>query len=106
MEFEPAKNLENSVSDEERIAAETRKRTLKPMNPFLKPEDIPDPVIVNQAPANLQRDTENTSSPDSLVQPSPSSQQIKTKQSKTSVIAVSVGGVGLLVVGLYIFLVG
>lgn len=106
MEFETPENLKSPVPEEERIAAETRKRTLKPMNPFLKPEDLPDPVIVNQAPANLQRDTENTSSPDSLVLPTPSSQQVRSKQPKTSTIVASVGGICLLVAGLYIFLVG
>lgn len=70
MEFDPPKNPSNAVPDEERIAAETRQKTLNPMNPFIKPEDVPDPIAVNTPQANIQRDSEDTAHAESLVQPS------------------------------------
>lgn len=70
MEFDPPQKTNNAVSDEERIAAETRRKTLNPMNPFIKPEDMPDPIVVNTPQANIQRDSEDTARAESLVQPS------------------------------------
>lgn len=81
MEFDPPEKNTGSVSEDERIAAETRKKTLNPMNPFIKPEDIPDPIAVNTPQANIQRDSENTARADSLIQPSNGTQSPSTSQS-------------------------
>lgn len=76
MEFDPPQKTNSAVSDDERIAAETRQKTLNPMNPFIKPEDIPDPIAVNTPQANIQRDSEDTAQAESLLQPSSSAQPI------------------------------
>lgn len=92
MEFDPPTDLKSSTPDEERIAAETRKKTLNPMNPFIKPEDIPDPIAVNTPQANILRDSENTAQSDSLIQPSPSIKQQLTlsRKPKNPIIATIV----------------
>ena len=81
MEFDPPQNIKNEISEEEQIAAETRKKTLNPMNPFIKPEDMPDPIAVNTPQANIQRDSEDTARAESLIQPSTGVQPIPTSQS-------------------------
>lgn len=63
MEFEP----EATVSNEARLLAQTKQLTLQPDNPFLKPQDTPDPITITETHANILPDTENTSNSTSLI---------------------------------------
>lgn len=56
MEFEP----DSPITDDQRKLAETRRVTVQPMNPFLKPEDNTVDVPSDKMIANVDRDTETT----------------------------------------------
>lgn len=66
MEFEKAE----IVDDEQRLLAQTKQVTLQPLDPFLKPEDAPDPIVMNETHSNIARDNENTAENQSTIQPS------------------------------------
>lgn len=66
MEFEK----DEAVTDERRILAQMRKVELQPLDPFLKPEDAPDPIVMNETHRNVSRDNENTAEDGSIIQPS------------------------------------
>jgi hypothetical protein len=66
MEFEK----DETINDEQRILAQTRQVTLQPLDPFLKPEDAPDPIVMNETHGNIDRDNENTAQNQSVIQPS------------------------------------
>jgi len=56
MEFEP----DEPVSDEARLLAQTKKVTVQPADPFLRPKDLPDPIAINETHRNIARDSEDT----------------------------------------------
>jgi len=58
MEFEP----DEPVSDEARQLAQTKKVTLQPADPFLRPKDLPDPIAINETHRNIPPDSEDTAS--------------------------------------------
>ncbi|MDB5165845.1 MAG: hypothetical protein JWM00_735 [Candidatus Saccharibacteria bacterium] len=66
MEFEP----NQTINDEARILAQAKKLTLNPVDPFLKPQDAPNPVVVPETHANIDRDSESTADSSRLVKPS------------------------------------
>lgn len=66
MEFEK----DTAVSEEQRLLAQTKRATIQPLNPFLKPEDTPNPIVTNETHSNVAQDTENTALPTNIVQPS------------------------------------
>ena len=66
MEFEP----EPTVTNEARLLAQTKRMTLQPADPFLKPEDTPNPIVVDEIQPNIEPETENTGDASRLVQPS------------------------------------
>jgi hypothetical protein len=66
MEFEP----NQTITDEARILAQTKKVTLNPVDPFLKPEDTPDPILVPETHANIDQDSESTGDASHLIKPS------------------------------------
>ncbi len=70
MEFEADKKVDTGVSDEQRRLAQTRSVTIQPADPFLKPDDTPDPIIVKETHSNIDRDSENTAIQESLIMPS------------------------------------
>ena len=66
MEFEK----DETVDEKQRILAQTKQVTLQPLDPFLKPDDIPDPIVTNETHSNIDRDNENTAQNGSSIQPS------------------------------------
>lgn len=66
MEFEK----DEPVNEQQRQLAQTKQVTLHPLDPFLKPEDAPDPIVVNETHSNIEQDNENTGQTQSIVQPS------------------------------------
>jgi hypothetical protein len=60
MEFEKAVPPPTSITDEQRQRAALKQTTLTPMNPFLKLDDAPDPVVLTETHPNVTRDSENT----------------------------------------------
>lgn len=94
MEFETNENQKSEVTEEERLRAQTRAKTLQPINPFLTPDDVPDPIVVAETHGNIERDAEDTSKRDRLVHPAASATSTQSSQlrSKGALLA----GVGLL----------
>ncbi|MDB5177709.1 MAG: hypothetical protein JWO61_92 [Candidatus Saccharibacteria bacterium] len=66
MEFEP----EPAITDEARLRAQTKQVTLQPADPFLKPEDTPNPITTAETHRNIEPDSEDTADSSRLVQPS------------------------------------
>ena len=60
----------NEITDEQRQRAATRQMTVTPMDPFLQREAMPT-VTILETHSNVERDSEDTSHPDHLLQPSP-----------------------------------
>lgn len=108
MEFENPTSSPSSVTDEQRLLAQTKQVTLKPLNPFLKPEDAPDPIVVNEIHSNVDRDTENTSEKSHLMQPSTGALRAVTDSTKKHslnillLLSSIIGGVGFGII-MYIF---
>ena len=70
MELENPSSSPATITDEQRLLAQTKKVTIQPMNPFLKRDDAPDAITINETHRNIGKDTENTAEDTSLVQPS------------------------------------
>ena len=66
MEFEK----DETINDAQRILAQTKQVTLQPLDPFLKPEDAPDPIVMNETHGNVDRDNENTAQNTGIIRPS------------------------------------
>lgn len=108
MEFDPPENIQQSpVSNDERIAAQMRQKTLEPMDPFLKPEDAPDPIVVNVPQANIERDSEDTAQRSSLIQPSMGIQPVSppSSQSNKARAVILMVAIGLVFTGIAFTLV-
>lgn len=82
MEFETNTTTDSSqdISDDQRLAAQARTRTIQPLNPFLATAPAA-AVTVNEDQANVSTDSEDTSEPTSLLRPSaPSDDSTKQEQ--------------------------
>ncbi len=97
MEFES--NSDTPVTDEERrLAAQTRAKTIQPIDPFLAPAPI-ETVTVSENQANINLDSEDTADQHSLVQPSnaPEDQSDRHKTVGRPVVISLIALVGTLV---------
>lgn len=105
MEFEP----NQPITDEAHILAQTKKFTLNPVDPFLKPSDTPDPILVPETHANIDQDSESTGDISHLVKPSSG---VLTPVSSTPhhaikiIVLVSSLGIGILAGAGYFFFLG
>lgn len=106
MEFEP----NQPITDEARILAQTKKVTLNPVDPFLKPEDTPDPILVPETHANIDQDSETTGDSSHLINPSsgvltPTARKAHHPAVKL-ILLISSLTVGILAGASYFFLLG
>ncbi len=95
MEFES--NSDTPVTDEERrLAAQTRAKTIQPIDPFLAPAPI-ETVTVSENQANIDLDSEDTADQHSLVQPSNTSEnhtdQRKVPGRQIAILLIALVGV-------------
>lgn len=100
MEFEVDKKPDTGVSDDQRRLAQSRSVTIQPADPFLKPDDAPDPITVKETHSNIDRDSENTAFQESLIMPSKGTTTVPTKRhaNRLPVIISSIIIVGGIVV--------
>ena len=66
MEFE----TNEAPTDDARILAQTKQVTLQPIDPFLKPEDAPDPIVISETRVTVESESENTADSSQLITPS------------------------------------
>jgi len=86
-----------AASEQERLLAQAKKVTIQPANPFLKPEDTPEPVTVTEMHQNVENDAEDTARSGSLIQPSPSALR-QTKATKSNTRLIVIGSIVLVVI--------
>ncbi len=104
MEFEK----DTPITDEQRERAARRQATITPLDPFIKPESDAVAITITETHANIERDAENTSKKDALVQPS-AGQKLPTSDkpphpARPLIIALAIGSclvIGMLAGGLY-----
>jgi hypothetical protein len=106
MEFEVDENQKSVVTEDERLRAQARAKTLQPINPFLTPDDVPDPIVVTETHGNVQVDLEDTSKRERLIHPASGATTRHSSHflSKGALIVASLLGFGILgIVSLLIF---